>query len=108
LFFIKLSNMVDKNTTKIIYDNLQKIQYFSNKLKNSNLLYIQKQNLIIDNIENKLTLLNPKNILKRGYSITTLNGKTLKNINEINENDELITELLSGFVRSKVEEKYKK
>lgn len=108
MFLVNLSNSVENKSTKTIYSNSQKIQHFSNKIKSSSLLNIQMQNLFIKNTENKLTLLDPKNIFKRGYSVTYHNGKVVKNIEDINENDELITKLLSGSVRSKVEEKYKK
>jgi len=60
---------------------------------------------IIENIENKLDLLNPDNILKRGYSITYLNGEVVKEISKIKKNDEVITKLLSGYIRSTIEEK---
>lgn len=69
-------------------------------------MYIQLQKLFINNTENKLSLLDPINILKRGYSITYFKGKSIKSTKEINENDEIITKLFSGFVRSKIDEKY--
>lgn len=106
MFLVSLSNSVEKKSTKTIFETSQKIQHFKNKIKSSSLLQIQMQNLFIKNAENKLTLLDPKNIFKRGYSITYLNGKAMKNIKDINENDEIITKLLYGVVRSKVEEKY--
>jgi exodeoxyribonuclease VII large subunit len=106
VFLINLSNSVEKKSTKILFNTSQKIQHFKNKIKNGSSMYIQLQKLFVNNTENNITLLDPKNILKRGYSITYFKGKSIKNTKKINENDEIITKLFSGFVRSKIEEKY--
>ncbi len=103
-----LSNSLEKKTTKAIFNYSRKIQHFSNQLRNHNLMYLQEQNHVIKNLEDKIILIDPANILKRGYSISYHNGKVIKDIKTVNENDEIITKLLSGFVRSKVETKFKK
>ena len=105
---VKFSSLLEKTSTKVIYDQSEKIITVENQLKHRCALHTQKQNLIIDNLENKAALLNPENILKRGYSITYFNGKKLKDFKKIKENDELTTKLFSGFVRSTVREKFKK
>jgi len=78
-----------------------------NKLEGNCKLIIQNQNHFLKNNQDKIELLNPSSILKRGYSITYKNGKQIKSINELDKKDEIITELFSGFVRSTVEEKKK-
>ena len=105
---VKFSNLLEKTSTKVIFNQSEKINTIENQLKHRCALYTQKRNLIIDNLENKAALLNPKNILKRGYSITYFNGKKLKDFKKIKENDEIITKLFSGFVRSTVREKFEK
>lgn len=57
----------------------------------------------ITTIESLVRVLDPKNTLKRGYSITRVRGKALKNNMEINTGDILITELGEGEVRSIVQ-----
>ncbi len=54
----------------------------------------------IEMMENTLTHISPENILKRGYSITILNGKILKNAEDATSGDELRTIVSSGEVRS--------
>ncbi len=61
--------------------------------------------------DNKLTVLektvrhlDPVNVLKRGYSITFLNGKVLKSASEAEVGSLVITRLYDGTVQSKVEE----
>lgn len=104
---VKLSNNVEKFSTRIINNNSEKISFYKNKLKLKSLLYTQKQNLILSNLKNKTELLNPENILKRGYSITYLNGRNLKDLENINEDNEIITKLFTGYIRSTVREKFK-
>jgi exodeoxyribonuclease VII large subunit len=53
-------------------------------------------------MQGNLDILDPANVLKRGYSITTLNGKILKNASEAKEGDILKTRLSKGEVESEV------
>lgn len=55
--------------------------------------------------ETKIKLLNPQNILNRGYSLTYKNGKLLKNINEIKEGDTVTTKLINGTFESEIKSK---
>jgi exodeoxyribonuclease VII large subunit len=49
-----------------------------------------------------LKLLNPENILKRGYSITCFNNKVVKDSDLLNVNDEIITTFYKGKIKSRV------
>jgi exodeoxyribonuclease VII large subunit len=51
---------------------------------------------------NSLKILDPENVLKRGYTITSLNGKILKKCNQVKNEDVLHTKFSDGTVRSKV------
>ena len=70
-------------------------------LKSPNLLYKDKV-IEVKNIIDKLNLLNPLNILARGYSITYLNEKALKSIKSIHKDDVLNVRLNDGIVDVKV------
>ena len=96
-----LGLFLNKNLT----NNNNNLHILKNKLENNYKLNIQKQYLILENNSDKIKLLNPESILKRGYSVTYKNGKRIKNVNEIEKKDEIITKLFSGFIRSTVEEK---
>jgi exodeoxyribonuclease VII large subunit len=54
-------------------------------------------------IEEKLRLIDPKNILQRGYSLTMVNGKIIKSVSLINQGDNIETHFSDGTVESKVE-----
>jgi len=53
-------------------------------------------------LEAKITMANPENVLKRGYSITYLEGKVVKNDTEIKQGDELETRVYAKSIKSKV------
>ena len=55
--------------------------------------------------ENTIRLLNPENILKRGYSLTLKNGKAVKSSSELKLNDEIETLFSKGKVKSKIVKK---
>lgn len=56
----------------------------------------------IESLESLVKVLDPLNTLRRGYSITRLNGKSVKSVNDLVENDTLTTILHDGSVTSKV------
>jgi exodeoxyribonuclease VII large subunit len=59
-------------------------------------------NNILTGFGNSLKILDPENVLKRGYTITSLNGKILKKCKQIKKQDLLDTKFSDGSVRSKV------
>jgi exodeoxyribonuclease VII large subunit len=53
-------------------------------------------------LENTLGILDPENVLRRGYSITTLNGRLIKSAMETRIDDILSTRFSNGEIKSKV------
>ena len=103
-----VSNAVEKRSIKLLFNHTQKINFYQEILKHKTTLLISNQKSMLKNMDSKNSLLDPVNILKRGYSVTYLNGTMLKDIKEIKENDEIITKLFNGFVRSTIKEKMHK
>jgi exodeoxyribonuclease VII large subunit len=62
-------------------------------------------NVMLNGLENSLQLLNPENILQRGFSITSINGRILRNSDQIKNDDQIDTQLYEGTLRSRVVEK---
>ena len=57
----------------------------------------------LDNYKKQLDMLNPKSILKRGYSISTnKEGKVITSIKDVKENDIIITSISDGRIISDV------
>jgi exodeoxyribonuclease VII large subunit len=88
---------------------LSNIQQKEDNIKNKLELIINQEN---NNLKNKsiqlanshqqLDNLNPLNILSRGYAYATFNNQVIKNINNININDEISIKVQNGIIQSKV------
>ncbi|MBD3264267.1 MAG: hypothetical protein GF375_04105, partial [Candidatus Omnitrophica bacterium] len=53
----------------------------------------------------KIKLLNPRNILRRGYSVTFKNNKAIKKAKDLNPGDHIKTVLFEGSVFSEIKKK---
>lgn len=68
-----------------------------------NILYkLDKNKSHLETLEQKLELLNPENILKKGYSLTIKDGKIITNVSELKDGDTITTKLSIGTINSKV------
>ena len=56
----------------------------------------------LDQLKQSIRLMDPMNILNRGYSITTLNGKTLSAVNPTKRGDIIVTKTSTFTVESEV------
>jgi exodeoxyribonuclease VII large subunit len=65
-----------------------------------NLMRVQEHHLI--NFDEKLRILNPDNILKRGYTITSQQGKIVTSVAQISDEANLETRFADGSVNSKI------
>jgi len=83
-----------------IKDSLSKLNKLSTSLSDSITHYTELQGSHLQNIEATASLLDPKNVLKRGYSITTLNGKIIRNANEVKKGIKIKTKLFNGEIES--------
>jgi len=71
------------------------------KIRSNGMIRNEKKNMNL--IGEKLRLVDPQNILKRGYSLTLVNGKIVKSVGSIEVGDRLETRLSDGTVESTVE-----
>lgn len=68
-----------------------------------NILYkLEKNKSHLETLEQKLELLNPENILKKGYSLTIKDGKIITDASELKDGDTITTKLNVGTINSKV------
>ena len=102
----KLSNYIEKintiilnkiSSSKLIFDNLTSSYIFINPNK-----IFENKNNNYNNLINKLSVLNPLNTLKRGYSITKINNKVITNIKNIKIDDNINVTLENGNIDAKV------
>ncbi len=104
----KVETITDKlNTIMLKKINIEKINLENMKnnyiIKNPNVLYIDKQKEL-GNVIAKLNLLNPLNILDRGYNITYKDNHVVTSIKEIKENDNLNIKMKDGNLKVTVNE----
>lgn len=120
-------NIIDSVKHKIISTEL-KVSNLKNLKAFSNASYIYDERInyvndlkkrIEDGIKNKINLLsnqinmskkiifdfNPKNLLKKGYSILKdENGNIIKEVNDLKKNDKINIKLYKGVIKAQVEE----
>lgn len=54
--------------------------------------------------ETKMKYVDPKNILEKGFSITRINGKAVRETDGVKQGDVLETELFKGVIRSEIKD----
>lgn len=95
---------------KLIHGATQIVDNHNNRLKlgmsriagGLNILFQQQENRIT-HCDQAIRLLDPVNVLKRGYSITYLNEKAIKDGADVQEGDIIKTRIYKGSISSKVE-----
>lgn len=63
---------------------------------------IKQSSQDINSLESNVYSLDPRNVLKRGYSILYKNGKLVRSINNVSKGDEIKTILFDGSIESTV------
>jgi exodeoxyribonuclease VII large subunit len=63
---------------------------------------LENKKIKTESLENALKILDPVNVLKRGYTITSLNGKIIKNSDDTSLEDIIDTRFSDGTIKSKV------
>jgi exodeoxyribonuclease VII large subunit len=96
---IKLFRSVTGNILMSGNNNVDKLK---NEFFNSAFLHMKKEGVIISNIEKNTKNMDPVNVLKRGYSITRFNGKSIKNSGEVKAGENIETILFEGNIISTV------
>ncbi|MFA7560776.1 MAG: exodeoxyribonuclease VII large subunit [Candidatus Izemoplasmatales bacterium] len=64
--------------------------------------YVQKRKASFDNLIEKLELVNPLNIMKKGFAIVKQNGVIKKTLSEIDKSDQLDILLTGGEITAKI------
>ncbi len=101
----KLDNMLEKLGSIMTYKLEREKSELNNlsKMISPNMLNrLDKEKIKLENIETKLNLLNPENILKKGYSLTLVEGKIVKSINSVKKGSIIDTKFSDGIIKSEV------
>ena len=95
----KINDLILRNVS-LKREKIEKIKK-SYVLENPKFLYKDEENTL-KNIISKLELLNPLNILSRGYSISMIGDKTVKSIMDVKKNDSVSIRVTDGVIKTKV------
>lgn len=100
---------LDQTFDNIIKESKNFLQFHQKKTKQNinalakySLNNLQSNIRTIKQIEHLIHLANPKQILKKGFSITRVNGKVLRSVKHIDKKSILSTELCDGILESKI------
>lgn len=63
---------------------------------------IKNKTVLMENMEKQIQIMDPINVLKRGYSMTKINGKSLSDIQGLKTGQELETHLANGKIYSTI------
>ena len=69
-------------------------------LINNTLNSLHMKRISLEGLENTLNILNPENVLRRGYTITSFNGRILRKSHQLRTDDIIDTQFSDGAVRS--------
>ena len=94
------SKDVYHSSKSLLQMNSNSLLFLREKLRNTIKYKLEKEHFAIQRYENFVSLSLPENMLKRGYSITTRNGKAIKSIAGLMEGDVITTQFLDGKIDS--------
>lgn len=99
-----LSKTISSSALKHIRVQSQALPAVASSLVRGSVSFLKHKHEECSHVEEKLTLLSPDNVLKRGYSITMLNGKAVTTAGSLSPGDRIVTKVYSGEVTSVVED----
>ena len=99
---------IKKDASQFCKSQKQNILQIIINLKKDITNHIKKNSLFINHIEQNISNLNPKNVMKRGYSITLYKGKALHSSNQVKKGELLNTILYQGNISSTINSVKKK
>ncbi len=99
----QIKQKINKLSHLILKEEYKNLAYIQNILAITvkNKLVTEKNKLITE--EKFLNAINPQNILKKGYTITSINGHIIHSINQISKGDKILTQTVDGEFTSVVE-----
>ncbi|HOZ52784.1 MAG TPA: exodeoxyribonuclease VII large subunit [Chitinophagaceae bacterium] len=99
----QLGSQMAKSSNHAIEMRKSKILQLSQELIDKTKVSIRSNKTNLTNIEKNVNNMSPDNVLKRGYSITFLNGKLVKDVNQLKAGDTINTTIYEGSIESIVQ-----
>jgi exodeoxyribonuclease VII large subunit len=102
---VNQQSKLSSSIKSFLYGKNSVIENRKHSIISATLNCIKVKNLLEQGLESKLQLLKPENVLQRGYSITSVNGKILKNSQLLKNGDLIHTQLFEGTISSMITDK---
>jgi exodeoxyribonuclease VII large subunit len=99
---IKVQSLLQQSIFRFRNEKQKHLQLYQ-KISSGTLNFLKSRNSDLENVKKNIHNMSPENVLKRGYSITLLNGKSVKNAEDLKTGDILHTTLFQGTIKSIVE-----
>lgn len=97
---LRLASRMDVLTQMHIQRQQAQLQHYPQRLQQAVERWFMQAHHRHEILEHSLHLAGPDRILAMGFSITTANGKAVRNANELKAGDELVTRFSKGSVHS--------
>lgn len=91
------------SVNSIMHSYSERLTQMTNTIALTSNNIISQRLMQLDSIEQIIKAHDPRDLLKKGYSLTMINGKTLRSAKEVNAGDKIQTLLSDGVVSSIVE-----
>ena len=79
-----------------------RLQHFSDLSISKSRRWLQRENERLHLNENTVRLLDPENVVKRGFTLTLKDGKIVKSVKQVETGDELETRFADGTTKSRI------
>ncbi|NLZ94344.1 MAG: exodeoxyribonuclease VII large subunit [Bacteroidales bacterium] len=93
------------NSRSLLQSNRNTLLFLNEKLRNIVKYKVEKEHFAVQRYEHFVSLSLPENMLRRGYSITTHNGKIIKSVTSLSEGDVITTQFADGALDSRIVDK---
>ena len=93
---------VREMSSRLMSEEPQKISGLEDRLLRISKTNLEKQKKELQHFEEKIQLMKPENLLKKGYSLTLVDGKPIRNVEGLKEGTLLETQLFEGKIESKI------
>ncbi|NLA50291.1 MAG: exodeoxyribonuclease VII large subunit [Bacteroidales bacterium] len=97
-----LKNRLEISSASFILSKKKYLEKDNLDLMNYSAKTIESQKTKLTALENSLGILNPVNVLKRGYTLTSINGVIIRSIQDAKKDDVLETQLCDGKIKSRI------
>ena len=101
---MQITSLIHRDIVGILQTDKNKLDLITARLPLQVNARLQNEQHRLKLISLRLRAVDPVNILKQGYSITQVGGKSLRSVSQLKKGDEMVTFLADGKVVSEVTE----